>query len=176
MLILADNTVNTEVPTYKCFLFDLIDPYYGITHGMGASLDPATAMIRAITEAVQARAVFHAGARDIFFHDQYMVYKAKNAERSIQVALHEAKNELDVSNIQSQATAQFEDDITMCLEKLKRVGIDQVIVFALTDPDADLCAVKVIVPGLEGYLHPYYKPGQRAKAYLHGINPVNHVH
>jgi YcaO-like protein with predicted kinase domain len=168
LVTLFDNTVDTKVPAYNCYLFDTVNIHYGMTHGMGASLDPCTAMIRAITEAVQARSVFHAGVRDIFFHDQYAIYKAVNSEPYTSYVKKSDQEELDVSELRSEATATFEGDIAACLEKLRNVGLEQVIVFELTEPESDLVVVKVVVPGLEGYLHRYHIPGQRGKAYLNG--------
>jgi ribosomal protein S12 methylthiotransferase accessory factor len=132
---------------------------------MGSSLDPATAMIRAITEAVQARAIFHSGIRDIFFHEHYLHYKAQNAENTMKHLLNQKKEEVDASNLSSEVTTTFEGDIHICLEKLRNVGVDQVIVFECTEPGSDLCVVKIAAPGLEGYMHSYYKPGRRGKAY-----------
>jgi ribosomal protein S12 methylthiotransferase accessory factor len=166
--VLTDCTVDTAVPTYNCYLYDQIDPFFGVTHGMGTSLDPCTAMIRAIMEATQARAALHAGVRDIFFHDQYRVFKAVDAQTSIKILQNEEgqKEKVDVSGIKSEATVTFAGDIAICLKKLQQIGLDQVIVFELTEPDSDLMVVKLIVPGLEGFMNRYYTPGPRAKAYF----------
>jgi YcaO-like protein with predicted kinase domain len=171
MVLLYDNTVDTEVPTYNSYLLDIKEPYNGVTHGMGSSLDPCTAMIRAITEAVQARAILNSGVRDIFFHDQYDFFKVLNANTIVRSLADEVREEVDASGLVSEATATFEGDINVCLKKLQNVGLDQVVVFECTEPGSDLSVVKIVVPGLEGYMHSYYARGQRARSYSRETDP-----
>jgi ribosomal protein S12 methylthiotransferase accessory factor len=66
----------------------------------------------------------------------------------------------------SQATATFEGDVAVILDRLQSVGLTQAIVFDLTLPGFDIAVVRVIVPGLEGYLFAYYRAGQRARAFV----------
>ncbi len=164
---LYDCEVDTMVPTYKCYLIDRVLPYKGVCYGMGASLDPVVAMMRAITEAAQARAVFSAGCRDVFFHDQFLlnniydnrhVFELMERQKPVEVAARK----------KSEATSSFEGDIQVCMEKLGKVGLNRVIVVDLTRPQWGIPVVKVIVPGLEGYMFWHYSPGVRARAYLGG--------
>jgi ribosomal protein S12 methylthiotransferase accessory factor len=165
--LLFDCEVDTKIPVYNCYLLDRLLPHEGICHGMGASLDPATAMVRAVTEAALARAVFHSGARDTFYRDQFYFHRLYNNKGLVR-DLGDEESTVDTSNRRSEATTTFEGDIRLCVEKLKNVGIEQVIVLDITQPGFELYAVKVIVPGLEGYMHPYYSPGQRAREYSDG--------
>jgi len=165
--LLFDCEVDTKVPTYNCYLLDGLLPHEGVCHGMGASPDPATAMVRAITEAALARAVFRSGARDTFFRDQFFSHRIHN-NRNLLKDFENEEGTVDVSNRSSEATTTFEADIHLCMDKLKNVGVEQVIVVDITQPELELYAVKVIVPGLEGYMHPYYSRGQRAREYSDG--------
>jgi ribosomal protein S12 methylthiotransferase accessory factor len=165
---LYDCEVDTMVPTYKCYLIDQVLPHKGVCYGMGASLDPAVAMMRAITEAVQARAVFSAGSRDVFFHDQFILNHIYGNRNVFEMIEREEPVEIDAPK-KSEATSSFEGDIRVCIEKLARVGLNQVIVVDLTRPDwGGIPVVKVVVPGLEGYMFWHYTPGERARAYLGG--------
>ncbi len=165
--LLFDCEVDTKIPVYNCYLVDRLLPHEGICHGMGASHDPAAAMVRAITEAAMTRAIFRSGARDTFFRDQFYFHRIHDDRRLVKDFENE-KGTVDASNRKSEAAATFEGDIHLCIEKLKNAGIEQVIVLDITQPEFELYAVKVIVPGLEGYMHMYYSPGQRAREYSDG--------
>jgi ribosomal protein S12 methylthiotransferase accessory factor len=75
---------------------------------------------------------------------------------------------VDARERPSLATDSFEGDVRYVLGRLKAVGLDQVIVFDLTLPGFDVSVVRVVVPGLEGYVIDYYSPGPRAVAFSKG--------
>ncbi|MGE5340231.1 MAG: YcaO-like family protein [Candidatus Omnitrophota bacterium] len=165
--LIYDCRVNTDVPTFKCYLLDKLDPMGGISYGMGASLEPEEAMVRAINEAAMARPVFNSGARDASSHEEFKAYRLGNSALLVKNFENE-QGTTDVSHIRSESGETFHEDILICIDKLKAVGLDQVIVFPLTEKGNGITAVRVIVPGLEGYLLPDYRPGLRAQAYLGG--------
>jgi ribosomal protein S12 methylthiotransferase accessory factor len=77
--------------------------------------------------------------------------------------LEAPRETVDASMRSSETTTTFEGDILLCIEKLRRIGLDQVIVLDITQPGFDISVVKVIVPGLEGYHEfSYSMPGRRA--------------
>ena len=166
---LFDCTVDTEIPTYECTLFDIKDPKMIMCRGMGAALDVDTAMVRAITEAVQARAVYLSGCRETFFASEMMPASMQNISALLK-ALEKRPSDcrdIDACERLSIKTGSFEEDINICLEKLKKIGIEQVIVVDLTEKGAPFAALRVIVPGLEGcddLLN--FSPGSRAKKNL----------
>ena len=53
--LLFDCTTDLEVPTYTCLLVDKKYVYFGNAAGYGANLNPETAMLRAMTEAMLGR-------------------------------------------------------------------------------------------------------------------------
>jgi ribosomal protein S12 methylthiotransferase accessory factor len=65
----------------------------------------------------------------------------------------------------SEATPSFEGDTHVALRKLQRAGLRQAIVVDLSRPELPVNVVKVVVPGLEGYMFDFYTPGRRAKAF-----------
>lgn len=162
--ILFDCTVDTEIPVYRAQIYDP-SGHVPSSHGYGTHLDPEIAIIRALTEAVQTRAILISGARDDIFHQYYTVLRLqrnRDAEASI---LESNPPTVDARERKSQATSTFEDDIEIILGKLKNSGLNQVIVLDLTPTDWDMSIVRVIVPGLEASFHTTYNPKQRAIAF-----------
>jgi len=162
-VVLFDCTVDTGVPTYMAYLFDRLVPRMGVYRGYGTHLDPAIAMVRALTEAVQGRLIFIAGSRDDAFrhHRRFQ----DEWETTLQ-AIDGIEATADARQRTSLATSTFEGDVQVLLEKLVRAGLDQVIVFDLSMPETGVSVVRVIVPGLEGYMFETYSPGSRGKASL----------
>ena len=163
--VLFDCTLDTEVPTYMCYIYDLVSRNVGIYRGYGAHLDPEIAIVRAIAEAAQARLVYISGSRDDFFRYRYNRLKSGDNMTVIR-RLEDVPATVDARQRKSQSTSTFEGDILAILKKLKRVGLYQVIVLDLTLPGFSVSVVRVIVPGLEGYMFDYYSPGHRALEFV----------
>ncbi|KWT94651.1 YcaO-like family protein [Candidatus Magnetominusculus xianensis] len=159
-VIVYDCTVDTAIPVYLAYLYDH-NRNIGVFKGYGAHLDPEIALIRAITEAVQGRLVYISGSRDDFFRNNLTGLKLSDNDRQIAL-LESVTPTIDMSGVKSESTDTFEEDILICLERLKRVGLNQVIVFDLTPEGYKVNVVRVVVPGLEGYTYKYYSPGRRA--------------
>jgi len=164
--LLCDNGTDVRVPTWNCYLFDMEDAegIGGVAHGMGSSLDHETAMIRAVTEAVQGRCVFLSGVRDIVPSKEFGGFMSGDA-RLAKKAMESAVGEwLDMSVVKDEPFDTFEEDVRETVRRLSIVGLDRVIVYRLSRPDDPVQAAKVFVPGAEGYIFPYYLPGERAVA------------
>jgi len=170
-LEIVDATMDTNVPIYMCIVQDEWVKNVGVYKGYGAHYDPEIAMVRAVTEAVQARAVYIAGSRDDLFHQEHTILKLLDDGLVMDYLTGTQPASIDASQLKNRSNPNFEQDIHQMLESLKAVGLNQVIVFDLTPPEFDVSVVRVIVPGLEGYLFDYYRPGERAKAYLEGSRP-----
>jgi ribosomal protein S12 methylthiotransferase accessory factor len=162
--ILFDCTVDTEVPVYRAQIYDPAGRLPS-SHGYGAHLDPEVAMVRALTEAAQTRAILISGARDDIFHQYYTALRMQKNSGSEARSLASNPQTVDARIRKSQAASTFEEDIEIILEKLKRAGLNQVIVFDLTPPEWDISVVRVIVPGLEATFHNNYRPKKRAIAF-----------
>lgn len=160
---LFDCTVDTDVPTYMAVVADRVDASMGLYRGYGAHLDPAIAMIRALTEAAQARLLLIAGSRDDYFgRDQRMNrFLGDGRIRDFDTVPALA----DANRHTSGATDSFGADINAVIDRLRAAGLEQVIVCDLTHPDVGVPVVRVIVPGLEGYIFDFYQPGPRALAH-----------
>jgi ribosomal protein S12 methylthiotransferase accessory factor len=159
--VLYDCGIDTEIPVYLGVIYDTNVRQLGVYKGYGCHPDPEIAMIRALTEAVQARAIYIAGSRDdVFDHRRYLMKQSDTLE--VLEELEAVPATVDVSDRCSEATDSFEGDLQVTIEKLRRVGLDQIIVVDLTREDIGVPVVKVVVPGLEGYMFPFYTPGRRA--------------
>lgn len=164
-IVLYDCTVDTGIPVYMAYLYDLQNRHIGIYRGYGAHLDPGIAMIRALTEAVQGRLIFISGSRDDYFRHHYMLLKQGDDSDTIQ-RLDSVPAVVDARLRASLATDSFEGDVGVILDRLRAVGIAQALVFDLTPEGFDVSALRVMVPGLEGYMFDYYSPGPRAQAFI----------
>jgi ribosomal protein S12 methylthiotransferase accessory factor len=164
-LVLFDCTVDTAVPVYMAYIYDLRVRHIGLYRGYGAHLDPEVAMIRAITEAVQGRCIYIAGSRDDVFRHSYL--RLKQPDDSLVIpALQNLTPTVDARQRVSEATPTFEGDTQIALRRLRAVGLRSAVVVDITMPGLPIKVVKVVVPGLEGYMFDFYEPGYRAKAFL----------
>jgi YcaO-like protein with predicted kinase domain len=164
-VVLFDCTVDTGIPVYMAYVFDRVLRHIGIYRGYGAHLDPGIAMVRALTEAAQGRLIFVAGSRDDFFRHEYL--RLKQGDDAEAIRFYEGlPATVDARECRSVAAASFEDDVRLILERLRDVGLEQVIVFDLTLPGFQVASIRVVVPGLEGYLFDYYAPGPRARRFI----------
>lgn len=162
--VLFDCTIDTDIPVYMAYLYDLRVASIGVYRGYGAHLDPEVAMVRAITEAAQARVIYIAGSRDDVFRHSYV--RLKQPEKSLLIPAMKAMTPtVRCEDRPSEATLTFEGDTHIALEKLRKAGLRQAIVVDLSRPGLPIRVVKVMVPGLEGYMFDFYTPGRRAKTH-----------
>ncbi|MBF0516262.1 MAG: YcaO-like family protein [Nitrospirae bacterium] len=162
-VVIYDCTVDTAIPVYLAYIYDH-NRNIGIYKGYGAHLDPEIALIRAITEAVQGRLIYISGSRDDFFRNNLISLKLSDNQRQIE-RLEAIAPTIDISGLKSDSTDTFEEDILICLDRLKRAGLNQAVVFDLTPKGYKVNIVRVVVPGLEGYAYKYYSPGTRALSF-----------
>jgi ribosomal protein S12 methylthiotransferase accessory factor len=163
-LVLFDCTTDTDVPVYMAYIYDQHVSGLGVYRGYGAHLDPGIAMIRAISEAVQGRLIYIAGSRDDVFRHSYL--SLKHPDDSLLVrAMQSLTPTVDASQRISEATPTFEGDTEKALRKLQQAGLRQAVAVDLSRPGLPINVVKVVVPGLEGYMFDFYTPGRRAMAW-----------
>lgn len=161
---LYDLSCDTGVPVYMSSIYERRDRHRGQYSGYGAHLDPEIAMVRALTEAVQSRLTYIAGSRDDFFRHDYLAHRISDSSEALEYIEHQPAT-IDVGDLRSESTATFEGDVAILVEKLRRVGVEHVIVVDLTHEEVDIPVARVVVPGLEGCsLLPNYAPGPRALA------------
>lgn len=163
-VVVHDCTVETTVPTYEAIVYDSSDLGVGVVQGSGAHLDPEVAVLRAVTEGLQARLNFIAGSRDDIFRRAFARFRA-DWNRAVQAIEVMRAHSPEASLATSRASGTFEGDVNEILSCVRKAGLNHVIVADLTPPDFPIHVVRVLVPGLEGYMHHGYSPGRRAIAY-----------
>jgi len=164
-----DMTSDVGVPAFYCLI---VDERVSTGHsggGAGCHLDPAIAVSRAITEAIQVRTNYIAGARDDLGRIEYHADEitAKNEYARWLLGLTSPKL-LDFTGLDDRSGDSFSSDIETLLDRLGKVGIQQVVCLDLTSETFQIPVVRIVIPGLEGPDdHEDYLPGRRAG----GIEP-----
>jgi ribosomal protein S12 methylthiotransferase accessory factor len=147
-----DLTSDVGVPVYGCgILEDPGEPSWralGFYQGFGCHLDPAIALVRAVTEAVQTRVTYIAGSRDDFFEDDYARATDEELLAIVWDELHRPPHErVDFRAAPRLATATFEGDLRIVVGALAVTGARRVIAVDLTRPELGIPVVKCLVPG-----------------------------
>lgn len=144
------------ISTFVASSIEWITNDYGyFAKGYGTHPDSRIALIRAITELSQTRAVNIHGARDdlkkIQYRDNDEIYKRKwQFITSSSTHTNNNKN-IAFSEIKTYIKKDILDDIKLILNKLKKAGLKRAIVVDLTNPNVGIPVVRIIVPGLETF-------------------------
>jgi ribosomal protein S12 methylthiotransferase accessory factor len=157
-------TSDVGIPTYRATIEDPLEEGIGDFVGYGTALDPDAAIVRAITEAAQGRCLIVAGARDDVFEMQRRA-RVRTAHRNLRQPVGPLQSRRDVD----QSTGSILGDIETTVDRLRQAGFERVLVHRYSRADEPVQAVRVLVPGLEGYKFAYYTPGPRARARLAGM-------
>lgn len=137
----------------------------GIYKGYGCHLDPEIAMIRAVTEAVQARTIFVAGARDDMLRGSFDALRRSDVHGPEAVMANTVT--VTVDDIPDRATSSFHGDIALLLEGLAGAGFHTVLARELEmGREFEAAVVRVIVPGLEPYRFPWVSITERANGFV----------
>jgi YcaO-like protein with predicted kinase domain len=162
VLHVSDITSDIGVPVYRATLLDA-QRHTGVYGGYGAHLDPAVAMVRAITEAIQSRVVIIAGSRDDLFTLEHLRNRRLDDDRSFADRLFGQATARPPER-ESTAADSFEADLARVLSLLRAQGLHRAVVVDLGRPEFGLDVVRVLVPGLEGHAKfSFYAMGERAR-------------
>lgn len=158
-LHLFDLTQDMGLPTYDALLTDAGEGGTGNFAGHGSSLIPSTAIVRAVTEAVQARGLITAGARD----DQFRC--ARDASRLVSQhrRSYVPQSLIEPMRYDDLSTGTLTGDAEVLVEMIEREGLGPVLVHRHTDEHDPVQVVRIVVPGLEGYMFSNYARGRRAR-------------
>jgi ribosomal protein S12 methylthiotransferase accessory factor len=154
-LLLKDITQkDIGLPTFVASSIEWVSHDYGyFAKGYGTHPDARVALMRAILECSQTRAVNIQGARDdlkkIEYKDNDEIYKRKWQFMSRSTSNRESIKEF--SKIKSHLNYDILDDIKLILKRLKKAGLKRAIIVDLTNPDLKVPVVRAIVPGLETF-------------------------
>ena len=160
-LRLFEMTSDIAIPAYFAILSQAeLDEgefysFSSLCGGCGCHASPERAMIRAVTEAAQARIAMAAGARDDLPPSHYQ--PADKFMRETAQDMFGAAMRIDGSKPQRSSpawvTTSFGERILHVLGALARVGIDEAIVVELPNGAIDARVARVIVPDLQIPLH-----------------------
>lgn len=161
-----DITSDVGLPVFYCLILDQARRNGHSGAGAGCHTSADVAMARAITEAVQVRCNYIAGARDDLLPDEYgeesQTAKRERAEWLMNLPTNSLRSASAIATWQNDA---LDEDLDTMLSQLSGAGIDRVACVNLSKPEFDLGVVRIVIPGLEGPDdHPDFKPGRRARA------------
>lgn len=158
-LEVVDATTEIGIPIVVAYLHDVPGGRTGSFKGAGASLSASAALVRAVTEAAQGRCLIVSGARDDMFESQRAAATSSTVSTPTSV---EGVFDNDVN----LSTGSVEGDLERAATMLRSAGFPQILVIRHTSPDDPVQVVRVIVPGLEGYMFSYAAVGERGQAWV----------
>jgi ribosomal protein S12 methylthiotransferase accessory factor len=145
-------TTDVGIAAFKCLIVEreqnMLRPLYG-SEGMGCHPTRGIALLRAITEAVQSRLTYIAGARDDVTRYDYILASDRDLLQRQRDSLG-GEATLDFHGIPTFDSSSFDTDVAWELERLHAAGIRQVVEIDLTRMEFGIPVVRVVVPGLEG--------------------------
>lgn len=162
-----DTTSDVGIASFYCLVMgrgdDAADPEFG------GGCHPAreVALLRALTEAAQARTTYIAGSRDDFSPEDYLPTLRTRRLRACRALMDAHVPVRDFQDVPTWEADSIRDDVSWTLQRLQTAGVQQVVVVDLTKPELGLPVVRVVVPGLEGPDkgdRSDYVPGPRARA------------
>jgi thioglycine synthase len=164
-----------RIPTFVASSVEWISSDYGyLALGYGTHPDARIALMRAITELSQTRALNIQGSRDdlkkIRYRENDQIHK-----RKWQFMKATARSSKNLSEIRSYVYDDLLDEIKFILNRLKKSGLKRAIIVNLTDPNLGIPVVRAIVPGLETlevarlYSNSELIMGKRAKTHFRSL-------
>jgi ribosomal protein S12 methylthiotransferase accessory factor YcaO len=160
-LTIKDITSDIGIPTFNASSVEWITHDYGyLAEGHGTHLDARIALLRAITEVSQTRAANIQGARDDL---RKIKYGQQNTDDRRAWQFMPSTRKIKFSRVQTFFNEDILDDINLILLRLKSIGLNQVIIVDLTNPDIGIPVVRAIVPGLETFKITKSVMGKRAR-------------
>jgi ribosomal protein S12 methylthiotransferase accessory factor len=163
-----ETTSEVGIPAFLCLIAEPTeDPSHAVHTGAGAGCHPsrAIALLRALTEAAQSRLTAIAGSRDDLFRVDYELSSNQDTLGGHRALFEPGPPTRTFQDVPTCEGASFNADVDWELERLRRAGIERVIVVDLTWPELRVPVARVVIPGLEALsTAPGYTPGQRARA------------
>ena len=160
-----DITSDIGVPAFLCLVVDRRNETGHVGRGAGCHPSREIALLRALTEAAQVRTTYIVGSREDITPDDYApsTLDARRVHaRGLMRAMAQARR---FGSIRSFGFDAFESEVAWLLQRLRSVGIRQVVAVDLSRAEFGVPVVRVVVPGLEGSdHHAGYTPGKRACA------------
>ncbi len=162
-----DISSDVGLPAFLCRIAEREDsPQHAIrpASGMGCHAARGIALSRALTEAAQSRLTFIAGARDDMPRAEYARHLDGQQHRRWKDKILSDTGERSFDDCPTHETASIDADLNHQLERLRAVGIDEVVAVDLTKAEFGIPVVRVVIPGLESLDEsPDYLLGERGQ-------------
>ena len=164
-----ETTTDIGIPSFYCLITDQRHRNAHSGAGAGAHPSRAVALLRALTEAVQVRTTYITGSRDDLRPDEFTppaIEQKLHRARALTRGLGQRRDFRHVPTFEAETCGE---DLTWMLERLRSVGIVEVLALDLTRPDFGIAVTRVVIPGLEGPDdHEDYVPGARVSGAREG--------
>ena len=162
-----DITSDVGVASFYCVVMGEEDRFVDPEFGSGCHPARQVALLRALTEAAQARTTYIAGSRDDFSRSDYSETARSRRYERCRMLMDTGGENRYFHEVPSFESETIREDVDWILGRLRAVGIQQVLVVDLTKPEFGIPVVRVVIPGLEGPDmggRGDYVPGPRARA------------
>ena len=161
-------TSDLGIPSFLAATSEEIGPTTSKGHGgFGTHPDASVAVVRAITECAQSRAVdIQAMREDIRLPDEQVTKYQKHVQRSSTIdqgawAWRPMKRMVDFADIDTYPSADVMDDVKLILGRLRERGVCRVLSIDLSPPGIPVKVVRVMVPELESWAVDHCRIGAR---------------
>jgi YcaO-like protein with predicted kinase domain len=158
-----DTTTDVGVASFLCAIYGR-DAAPLPEFGAGCHPSRHIALLRALTEAAQARTTVISGSRDDLARRAYASDSASARLRQFRALMDGTAAGAPVGTVvtfESDTIAEDLDHVAACLA---RAGMNEIAVVDLSKKEYGIPVVRVMVPGLEGLIEDDYVPGTRARA------------
>lgn len=164
-------TSDVGIASFFCLLMSRDGENTEPEFGSGCHPARQVALLRALTEAAQARTTYISGSRDDFAPEIYSAAARAERMRACRDLMTRDTGMQDFHEVPTFESDAISDDIAWTQRRLRAIGIDQVVVVDLSLERFRIPVVRVVIPGLEGAYkgeHSDYAAGARARAVMEG--------
>lgn len=161
-----DTTSDIGVASFHCLVMEEAGDFADPEFGSGCHPVREVALLRALTEAAQARNTYISGARDDYPAEAWEVSRRRRRRTFCQRLLAGPEPRASFANVPTFASPSLDADLRWLLARLRAAGILQAIAVDLTKEAVGIPVIRVVVPGLEGAMEDAdgdYAPGPRAR-------------
>jgi ribosomal protein S12 methylthiotransferase accessory factor len=161
-----ETTSDLGIASFVCLIMEVDGEYADPEFGSGCHPSRRVALLRALTEAAQARNTYISGARDDYPANAWEGSYRRRRQAHCQRLMTAAKPRRSFAHVPSFDSPTLDGDLRWLLARLRSGGIEQAIAVDLGKEAIGIPVVRVVVPGLEGAMEEAagdYAPGPRAR-------------
>jgi YcaO-like protein with predicted kinase domain len=164
-----DTTTDIGIASFLCAVHDAEGHPYP---ELGAGCHPCReiALLRALTEAAQARTTFISGSRDDLPRGDYTPSAVAARLEHFRALEGISRGGMSLSEVPNFSSDTIAEDLDHVVKGLVAAGMDDMAVVDLTREEIGIPVVRALIPGLEGLADDdSYLPGSRALSVGDGI-------